>query len=123
MDKGVVSRRKPRICMLTTRNFALNAWRCGFYDGQDVLLEIDDVDLIPLMPGKAYRLREAFQRDLIWHDFTRKIVSINMAYRPIRLAKEYDLFIAFVQQPRDLIHVPAVRGWKDHPEGVTARST
>ena len=114
MDKGIVSRRKPRICMLTTRNFALNAWRCGFYDGQDVLLEVDDVDLIPLMPGKAYRLREAFQRDLIWHDFTRKAVSINMAYRPIRLAKEYDLFIAFVQQPRDLIHVPAVRGWKDY---------
>jgi hypothetical protein len=99
--------------MLTTRGFAHNAWRCGFYEAQDVLLEVDDVDLMYLKPGRAYKLREGFQSDLVWHDFTRKAVSINMAYHPVRLSKEYDLFIAYVPHYRDLIHLSAIREWKD----------
>jgi hypothetical protein len=113
-DKGSINRRKPRICMLTTRSFARNAWRCGFYEGQDVLLEVDDVDLLFLKPGKAYKLRENIQSGLIWHDYTKKVVSINMAYRPIKLTKEYELFIADVPYMRDLTQIPALRGWREH---------
>jgi len=113
-DNGSINRRKPRICMLTTRGFAHNAWRCGFYEGQDVLLEVDDVDLMYLKPKRSAELREYFQSDLIWHDFSIKFVSINMAYHPIRLTKEYDLFIAYLPYRTDLIQIPAIRGWKDH---------
>jgi hypothetical protein len=112
--RAIINQRKPRICMLTTRNFEHNAWRCSPYEAQDVLSEVDDVDLLNLVPLKAYKLRESFQRDLIWHDFTKMIVSMNMAYHSIRLREEYDLFIAYLPYQRDLIHVPAIRGWKDH---------
>jgi hypothetical protein len=38
----------PRIGMPTWRNFTRSPYRCGFYEAQDVLVEIDDVDLICL---------------------------------------------------------------------------
>jgi hypothetical protein len=113
-DKQFVKQRKPRICMLTTRGFVRNAWRCGFYEAQDVLTEVDDVDLIYVKPGKAGELRERFQRFMVWRDFTRTVVTTNMAYHPIRLTREYDLFILYAQYHIDLIQLPAVKGLKDH---------
>lgn len=100
--------------MLTARGFVRNTFRCGFYEGQDVLLDIDDVDLIYVEPGKAYQTRINIQKNLIWHDFTHKIVSTNLSYQPIKLTREYDLFIAYLPYWTDLIHLSAVRGWKEH---------
>ena len=114
MKEGIVGQRNPRICMFTERGYAHNAFRCGFYEGQDVLSEVDDVDLIWLKPGKAYNLRERLQEKIVWHDFTNKIVSNNFAFQPVNLNKEYDLFIAYCTYYKDLIHIPAIRGWKDH---------
>lgn len=105
---------QPRICMFTTRNYARNAWRCGFYEGQDILSEIDCVDLLSLNPTRAHQWRASVQSDLIWHDITKKIVSMNLAYRGIRLNTTYDLFIADVPRFRDLIQISAIRGWRDH---------
>lgn len=34
--------------MPTWRNFAKHVYRCGLYEAQDILVEIDDVDLIRL---------------------------------------------------------------------------
>jgi glycosyl transferase family 1 len=109
-----MSWRRPRICMLTARGGSHNAFRCGIYEGEDVLLDIDDVDLICLKPGRVSQLRQSIQQRIVWHDFTRKLVSVNMAFESVRLTKEYDLFIAYFPLVRDLIQVPAVRGWKDY---------
>jgi hypothetical protein len=109
-----MSWRKPRICLLTAREFSHRAFMGGIYDGQDVLLDIDDVDLICLKPGRACELRQRIQQRIAWHDFTQIVVSANMAFKPSRLAQEYDLFVAFFPLMRDLIQVPAVRGWKDY---------
>ena len=40
--------RSPRVCMPTWRNLTRNVYRCGLYEAQDILCEIDDVDLICL---------------------------------------------------------------------------
>jgi hypothetical protein len=86
----------------------------GIYDGQDALLDIDDVDLICLKPGRVSQLRQSIQQRIIFHDFTRTLVFANMAFEPIRLTKEYDLFVAYLPLIWDLIQVPTVRGWKDY---------
>ena len=112
-DKELINRRRPRICMLTQRNFAHNAFRCGFYESQDVLSDVDDVDLLYLKPGKAYELRDSFQRKIIRHDFSRQIVSAAVPIQPIRLTREYDLFIAYFPLIKDLPQISAVQGWKD----------
>jgi spore maturation protein CgeB len=37
-----------------------------------------------------------------------------MAFEPLRLTQEYDLFVAYFPLPRDLIQIAAVRGWQEH---------
>jgi hypothetical protein len=100
--------------MLTERGFLRNAFRCATYEGEDVLLDVDDVELMHLRPGKAFELRERFHNKLIWYDFTKEIIFKNIAFQPIKLTKEYDLFIAYCLFCGDLPHISAIRGWKDH---------
>ena len=109
-----MSWRRPRICMLTARGFSHQAFMGAIYEGQDVLLDIDDVDLICPRPGRVGQLRQSIQQRIVWHDFTRTLVFANMAFEPIRLTQEYDLFVAYFPLPRDLIQIPAVQGWKDY---------
>jgi hypothetical protein len=104
---------KPRICMFTTRNFTRKAFQCGQYEGQDVLLDVDDVDLIHLEPGKGYQLRENIHRRFVWHDVTDRLVLWNPGLKPVRLEREYDLFIAVCDTWKDLLHINAISNWKE----------
>jgi hypothetical protein len=115
-DAAVIARKKPRICMLTARGFALNAFRCGFYEGQDVLSGVDDVDLIFLRPKPYYHIRQPLQKYLVWHDYSKKAVSVNMLFEPVKLTRDYELFIAYFPHIQDLIQLSAVKGWKEHCE-------
>jgi hypothetical protein len=113
-EEKLISRRKPRICMPTARHFARNAFRCGNCEAEDVLVSVDDVDLIYLKPGKAFELRQSIHKRMVWHDFSRKLVSTNLAFQPIRLAREYELFLVYMPLSQDLISIPSVLGWKDY---------
>jgi hypothetical protein len=110
----LVSRGKSRICLVTARGFARNVFRCGNYESEDVLLDVDDVDLLYIKPGKAYGLRQAIHKRMVWHDFTNKLIYTNLSFQPIRLAKEYDLFLVYLPLTQDLINIPSVKGWKDY---------
>jgi len=114
MEKKGRGRGRSRICILTGRNYALNAFRCAFYEAQDVLCDVDDVDLICLQPKRAYAIRYPLQKHVIWRDFTGKAVSFNMVFDPVRLSGEYDLFIAYLPLTQDLIQLSGIRGWRDH---------
>jgi hypothetical protein len=114
MEKKGRGRGRSRICILTGRNYALNAFRCAFYEAQDVLCDVDDVDLICLQPKRAYAIRYPLQKHVIWRDFTGRAVSVNMVFEPVRFSGEYDLFIAHLPLTQDLIQLSAVRGWRDH---------
>jgi hypothetical protein len=89
-------------------------FQCNRYEAQDVLCGLDTVDLIELEPRPGFFFRERCLRKLIWKDMTRQLVYVNPGLRPVRLAKEYDLFIAVCQNTWDLLYVNAVHGWKDH---------
>jgi len=112
----MISPARSRICLLTERGFARHVFRAGSYECQDVLVEIDDVDLISLQPSKAYELKQRYHDKLIWHDFTGLACRANIAFQPVRLAKDYELFIAHFPYIKDLSHIAAVRGWKDRCE-------
>ena len=99
--------------MLTARGYAHNAFRCGFYEAQDVLQQVDDVELIALQPRSHYAIRQPLQKYLVWHDVTGRAVSMNMIFEPVRLAGEYELFIAHFPHIQDLIQLSAVKGWKE----------
>lgn len=104
----------PRICMPTNRNFKKSAYQCAFYEAQDVLREISDVDLIPLELGWARRFKESWLRFPLYHDMSKKLMFLNLGVRPVRLTREYDLFIATCQNYWDLPYINAIYRWKDH---------
>lgn len=105
--------KKPRICMPSGRLFKKKAFLAGHYEGQDVLQEIDDVDLICLEPGPGYEFKEKWQRRLLFHDFSRRLIYQNPGFKKVRLTQEYDLFLAVCQYAHDFVHINAIEGWKD----------
>jgi spore maturation protein CgeB len=105
--------RVPRICMPTARSFNRRAYQCSLYEAQDVLAEIDDVDLIHLEPGPGFRLRESWQRRLVYRDASRRLVYLNPGLRRVTLEREYDLFVMVCQNHWDLLYVNAMGRWKD----------
>ena len=109
-----MSWRRPRICMLTARDFSHHAFRCTIYEGEDVLLDIDDVDCDLSEAGKRLPPEAESPKKNYLVCFTRTFISTNMAFESIGLTKEYDLFVAYMPLTQDLIRIPAVRGWKDY---------
>ena len=73
--------RSPRICMPTWRNFRKNAYRCGLYEAQDVLAEIDDVDLIHVERTWGAWLDEYWLRTPLYHDISGKLILANPGLR------------------------------------------
>ena len=90
------------------------AFQCGRYEAQDVLVESDSVDLIQLEAGSGFRVKEKWQRRLLYRDVSRKLAFANPGIRPIRLKKEYELFLVDCQLYWDLLHANAIEGWKDY---------
>jgi hypothetical protein len=106
--------RKPRICMPSGRLFKKKTFLCGHYEGQDVLQEIDDLDLICPEARPGYELKERWQRRLLFHDFSRRLIFLNPGLQKVRLTQEYDLFLAACHYSHDFLHINAIEGWKDH---------
>lgn len=106
--------REPRICVPSLRNFRKVAYQGCLYEAQDVLSDICDVDLICLEPDKGFAFKEKWQRRLIWRDTTKKLATLNPGLKPVKLTRQYDLFIAVCQSYWDLLCMNAVKGWKEN---------
>jgi hypothetical protein len=102
--------------MPTWRNFRKNAYRCGLYEAQDVLAEIDEVDVIPIDQSWGAWLDEYWLRTPLYHDVFSKLIFANPGLRKVRLSKRYDLFIAVCATFWDLPYINAIERWKDHCE-------
>jgi hypothetical protein len=104
---------KARICMPTMRSIAREVFQGGFYEGQDVLAETDNVDLIELQTGRGFRFRDRWQRRLLFRGVSRNLAYVNPGLQRVRLVQDYDLFIATCNNSWDLMYVNAIEGWQD----------
>jgi len=101
--------------MPTWREFKKNAYRCGLYEAQDVLVEIDDVDLIRLdITTWGTWLGEYWLRRPLHHDRSSKLIFANPGLKRVRLRKDYDVFIAVCATFEDLPYINAIERWRDH---------
>ena len=114
MQNRETYQQKPRICMPSGRKFRKETFLCGHYEAQDVLVEIDDVDLICLEPGRAYKFKDRWQRRLIFRDVSRRVIFANPGLHKVGLTREYDLLVVRCQTEKDLPDVNAIEGWKDY---------
>lgn len=100
--------------MPTFSAISAKAFRTGLYEAQDVLASCDDVDLIPLKPSKKLPVRLQWLTRLAYHDVSRKVSSFNPGLVPVRLTRDYDLFMFVCSWWQDVWYANAIQGWKDH---------
>jgi len=79
-----------------------------------VLVEIDDVDLIPLERTWGAWVDEYWLRTPLYHDISGKLIFANPGLKKVRLNKSYDVFIAVCATLWDLPYINAIERWKDH---------
>jgi hypothetical protein len=99
--------------MPTWRAFNREIFNCGLYEAQDVLAEIDGVDLLVLKPARGLRIKEKWQRVLLYKDPSDTLMFANPGLHPIRVDRDYEAFVVFCQSYWDLLYVNAVKGWQD----------
>ncbi len=104
---------KARICMPTMRSISREVFQGGLYEAQDVLAETDNVDLIDLQPGRGFRLRDRWQRRLLFRGVLPSLAYVNPGLQSVQLAQDYDVFIAVCNNAWDLMYVNAIDGWKE----------
>ena len=104
----------PRICMPMFSAFRRNVFRSALYEAQDVLVECDDVDLIPLEPTARLAFRESCVRRLVYHDVSRRVSRLNPGLRPVRLTRDYELFMLVCPYWQDVWYANAIQGWRRH---------
>ena len=104
---------KPRVCMPIFSSFARNVYRTGVYEAQDVIAGCDDVELVYLEPSRGFEFREKWLSRLLNHDVSGRSASLNPGLRPVRLTKEYDLFVHVCAEHPDLMYANAIEGWRD----------
>lgn len=114
MQNRQMSRGRSRICMPSGRSFSRETFLCGHYEAQDVLDEVDDVDLVCLEPSHGHSFMQRWQMRLMYRDISGRGALANPGLNKVRLTREYDLFIARCQTEKDLPHINAIEGWKDH---------
>lgn len=102
-----------RVLVPTFRSFANQAFRGVGYEAQDVLAEVADVCLIELQPGPLFSFRERMLRSLAWHDFTGLTLALNPGLRPVRIGREFDLFVLICQHRhlQEVLYLNALKDW------------
>ena|SRR5437773_4656708 len=100
----------PRVLMLSQKNlYEQMVWRASFLEFEQILQQIDSVDVVAphrqpwYRNGKrlALRLGEKFK------------TPINPGVEPVKLDKDYDIFFTVCEKASELLHVGAVKGWKE----------
>lgn len=103
-------RQSPRILVFSQRNIHERAvWRSSFHELENLLEKIDSVTLLAPRPRKWYKNGKWAALRLGRHFTT----PMNPGIAEVRLDKYYDLFFAVCEMPSDLLHLTAVKGWKD----------
>lgn len=99
--------------MLSLRRINPRAAWCSNYEFENVITGIDGVDRFCPEPGFAYRERLKLLKGLLYRGLPRQFARINPGIRPLKVQKEYDLFVFVCMNPQDLLYLSALKDWRD----------
>lgn len=104
---------QARVLMPTLRRLnPLAAW-CSNYEFEDVIRRVDDVDALELHPAAAFELRQRIAHGLAWRHWHPALMRLNPGVRPAVVERDYDLFVFVCMNVWDLLHLNAIRGWRE----------
>jgi hypothetical protein len=101
---------RPRILLFSQRNiYEPSVWRCSFREFERILQEVDSVDVLAPKPTNWYGQGRRVAMRL--GEFVN--LPINPGIQPIKLEREYDLFVTVCEKMLDLLHLKAVKGLRE----------
>ena len=102
---------ESRICMFSQRQLGRIVSRCGHFEFEDVICEIEHVDMFTPEPRRSFKFGRKVANQLSRH---ASIICFNPGVKQIRLDKNYDLFFAIFEFPMDLLTLQSIKGWKEN---------
>jgi len=100
----------PRVLMFSHRNiFEHQVWRCPFQEFQQIIQEIDSVDVMAPTAKSWYATGK--RAALRLGEFVN--LPLNPGVPEVRVQRDYDMFFTICDGPSDLLHLTAVKGWRE----------
>jgi hypothetical protein len=101
---------QARILLFSQRNIYSNThFRLGLYEFEDIISQVDSIDFVAPQRKNWFKYGTRIANRLAsYHN-----ASINPGVSKIKVHKDYDIFFAVVNFPRDLLHIKYFEGWKD----------
>lgn len=88
------------------------AW-CSNYEFEDVVRQVDSVDVVTLEPAAAFQARRRVVHSLAWRKLLPALSRLNPGVRPVRVTRDYDLFLFVCMNAWDLPYLNAIQGWQE----------
>ncbi|MGH7579775.1 MAG: glycosyltransferase family protein [Gemmatimonadales bacterium] len=104
---------RARVLIPTLRRLNPHAAWCSNYEFEDVIRRVDDVDIVELEPAGAFELRQRIAHGLAWRNWHPALMRLNPGVRPVVIDRDYDLFVVVCMNVWDLLHLNAIRGWRE----------
>jgi len=104
------SMKKPRILIYAQRDIYKKVhYRCYLAEFEDLICKMDSVNLLLPKPNKWFQYGTRIAQRLAG-DYA---IAFNPGIPREKINEDYELFFAFCQFPRDLLHIESIEGWKD----------
>lgn len=100
-----------RVLLVSMRRLNPHAAWCSIYEFEDVIRQVEDVDLLELMPASRFELRQSIARSLAWRGWHRSFARLNPGVKPVTLGHDYDLLVFVCMNAWDLLYLNALRDW------------
>jgi hypothetical protein len=99
----------PRVCIFSQRHLERLVSRCAEYEFEDLICEIDDAELLIPEPCLWFPAGQRVANQIVRHFHAN---FINPGISKLWTNKNYELFVAICQFPRDLLSLSAFKDWK-----------
>src|SRR5208283_2455786 len=101
---------EPRILLFSQRNiFEPLVWRCHFQEFERIIQEVDSVELVA--PGAKTWYPNGKRVALRLGEFVN--IPLNPGVSSFNLGRDYDMFFTVCFGASDLLHLKALKGWRD----------
>src|SRR5215831_14673802 len=101
----------PRVLLFSHRNiFQPWVWRCPFQEFEKIIQGVDSVELMAPKATPRYQNRRRVALKL--GEFVD--IPMNPGVAESSITRDYDMFFTICERASDLLHLQALKGWRDH---------
>lgn len=111
MGRGINKFSKDaRVLLFSHRNlYDQEVWRAGYRELETVIEEVEAVDVIA--PGRGMWHQQRKRNALRMGKYTSFV--LNPGAEEVSLQRSYDVLFIVCEKPSELLHLAAVKGWRD----------